>query len=168
MRHLASGLRRQVPVPVHGASISTRSARPARSASSFAYAVRRADLDVARAGAREALVDRHQPALVDVGRVDLAAILHRRGQRQRLAAGAGAKIDDLLAGLGAGEERGELRALVLDFDAALEKGRLGMDRRAFGIGREPDAKPDGRPSRRLDVEMRELRQHLLALGEQAY
>ena len=32
-RHLASGLRRHAPVPVHGASISTRSALPCRSAS---------------------------------------------------------------------------------------------------------------------------------------
>ena len=99
-----------------------------------ALAARRADLDVAHAGAREALVDRRQPALVDVGGVDLAAVFHRRRERQRLAAGAGAEIDHLLAGLCAGKERGKLRALVLDFDQALEKGRLGVDRRAFGIG----------------------------------
>ena len=89
MRHLASGLRRQVPVPVHGASISTRSARPSRSAQHVGLAARRAHLDIARAGTRDALVDRRQLALVDIGGVDLAAILHRRRQRQRLAAGAG-------------------------------------------------------------------------------
>ncbi len=102
-------------------------------------------------------MDRHEAALVGIGRVDLAAVLHRGGQRQRLAAGAGAEIDDLLAGLGAGEERGELRAFVLDFDAAFEESRLGMNRRAFGIRRKPDAQPDRRPSRRLGVKMRELR-----------
>ncbi len=61
-------------------------------------------------------MDRRELALVDVGGVNLAAVFHRRGERQRLAAGAGAKIDHLLAGLGAGKQRGELRALVLDFD----------------------------------------------------
>ncbi len=111
-------------------------------------------------------MDRHQLALVDVGGVDLAAIFHRRRQRQRLAAGAGGEIDHLLAGLGAGKNRGKLRAFVLDFDGTLAKGRLGVDRRASGIGGQPDAQPHRRPPRRLDIEMGELRQHLLALGHE--
>ena len=102
-------------------------------------------------------MDRREAPLVAIGRVDLAVVLHRRGERQRLAAGAGAKIDHLLAGLGAGKKRSELRAFVLDFDAALEERRLGMDRRAFGIRRETDAQAPRRPSRRLSAEMRKLR-----------
>ena len=129
-------------------------------------AARRADLDVARAGARDPFVDRHQLALVDVGRVDLAAIFHRCGERQRLAAGAGGEIDHLLARFGAGEQRGKLRAFVLDFDRALAKHRLGMDRRAFGIGAKPDAQAERRPSRRFGAKMLELWQHLLALGDE--
>ena len=39
-----------------------------------------------------------------------------------------------------------------------------MDRRAFGIGGSRMRKPERRPARRLGAEMRELRQHLLALG----
>ena len=126
-------------MPVQGASISTRSMRPSRSASSSPTDLRRAHLHVARAGALEPLVDRREPALVVVGGVDLALVLHHGGQRQRLAAAAGAEIDHLLAGLGAGQQRRELRALVLDFDQALEKGGLGVDRRALGVGAELDA-----------------------------
>jgi hypothetical protein len=107
-------------------------------------------------------VDRHEAALIGVSRVDLAAVLHRRGKRQRLAAGAGAKIDDLLARLGAGKERGELRAFVLDFDAAFEEQRFGMNCRAFGIRGKTDAKANWRPSRRFGVKMRELGQRVFA------
>ena len=96
--------------------------------------LRRAHLDVARARALEPVVDRREPALVVVGGVELALVLHRRRERQRLAAGAGAEVDHLLAGLGAGKQRGKLRALVLDLDQALDEGRLGMDRRALGVG----------------------------------
>ncbi len=53
-------------------------------------------------------MDRRELALVDVGRVDLAAVFHRGGKRQRLAAGAGREVEHLLAGLGEGEQRGEL------------------------------------------------------------
>ena len=110
-------------------------------------------------------MDRHQLALVDVGGVDLAAVFHRRRQCQRLTAGASGKIDHLLTGFCTGKNRGKLRAFVLNFDQALAKGRLGVDRRASGIGGHPDAQPKRRPPRRLDVEMGEIRQHLLALGE---
>ena len=127
------------------------------------FAARRAYLDVARAGAGDAFMDRRELALVDVGRVNLAAILHHGGQRQGFSAGAGGQIDDLFAGLGAGEQRGELRAFVLDFDRTLAKARLGMDGRAFRFGRKPNAQPDRRPSRRLGVKMRNHRQHLITL-----
>ena len=59
-------------------------------------------LHVARAGALEPLMDRREAALVGVGRVDLPVVLHRGGERERLAARAGAEIDHLLAGLRAG------------------------------------------------------------------
>src|SRR5207237_9926585 len=47
-----------------------------------------------------------------------ALAAHHRCQRQGLAAGAGAEIDHLLAGLGRGEQGRESRALVLDLDGA--------------------------------------------------
>ena len=67
-------------------------------------------------------------------------------KRQRLAAGAGAEIEHLLAGLGAREQRRELRALVLHLDKALNEGRLGMDRRGFWRRRKRDAQAPGRPA----------------------
>ena len=51
---------------------------------------RRAHLHVARARAFEAVVDRRQPPLVVVGGENLPLVLHHGGERQRLAAGAGA------------------------------------------------------------------------------
>jgi len=51
-----------------------------------------------------------EPPFRDVAGDQLAAVLHRRGEGQGLAAGAGAEIDDSHAGTGVGEERGELRA----------------------------------------------------------
>ena len=100
---------------------------------------RRAHLDIARARALEPRVDRRQTALVVVGGIELALVLHHRGQRQGLAPRPGTEIDHLLAGRGAREEGGELRAFVLHLDHAFEEGRLGMDRRALGIGRQADA-----------------------------
>src|ERR1041385_1883795 len=96
MRHLASGLRRQVPVPVQGASISTRSAEALMSANGSASPF----------GARISAL--WTPALA----------LHHGRQRQRLAARPRTEIDHLLAGFCGGEHGCQLRALVLDFDGA--------------------------------------------------
>ena len=76
---------------------------PARSSS--ALGAGGADLHVARAGALQPLEDRREPVAVGIVGEDLAAILHARGERQRLAAGAGAEIEHLLAGLCAGQQR---------------------------------------------------------------
>jgi hypothetical protein len=46
------------------------------------------------------------------------------GQREALAARAGAEVENLRAGLGAAEQRGQLRALVLHLDEAFHVGRL--------------------------------------------
>ena len=94
-----------------------------------------------------------QPPLVGIGRVELAVVLHRGRERERLAAAAGAEIEHLLAGLRSGQQRGELRALVLDFDHALHEGRLGMNGRRLGVGRVDDAQPDRRPAGRRRVEV---------------
>ena len=79
-------------------------------------------------------MDRRQPPLVVVGGEDLPLVLHHGGKRQRLAAGAGAEIDHLLAGFGAAQQRRELGAFILNFHHTLKKGRFGMDWRGFGIG----------------------------------
>ncbi len=53
------------------------------------------------------------------------------------------------SGFAPAEQRGKLRALVLDFDLAFQIGRLGMDRGAFGIRADLDAQAPGRPARGL-------------------
>ena len=91
-------------------------------------------------------------------------VLHGGRQRQSLAAGAGCEVQDLLTGLGAGEECSKLRALVLNFDGAFEKRRFGVNRRALCIRRKPNAQADRRPPRRFGVKMRELRQCFITLA----
>ena len=116
---------------------------------------RRPDLDIARARAGEPGEDRRKAMRVGVGGVDLALVLHRGGERQRLAARARAKVEDLHAGLGFGEERGELRALVLQLDEALDIGRVGGERRRAAVRAHGDAQADRRERRRLGLEMGE-------------
>src|SRR6516162_8678311 len=106
-------------------------------------------------------MDRREAAFVAIGGVNLAAIFHSGGECQRLAAGAGTKVDYLLAGLGIGQEPSKLRALVLDFDLALDEERLGMNGRAFGIGAKADA--ERRPARRLGRKVFKFRQYRIAL-----
>ena len=90
--------------------------------------------------------------------------MHRRRQRERLAAGAGAQIDHVLARLCTGEQRGELRALVLHLHHALDERRLGVDRRILGIGLERDAQPERRPARRHGIEVGEQGGRLVAIA----
>src|SRR5262249_57047587 len=58
---------------------------------------RRSDLHVVNPGALKPLVDGGQPSLVGIRGVELPAIFHDCSERERLAAGAGAQINYLLA-----------------------------------------------------------------------
>ena len=111
-------------------------------------------------------MDRRQPPLVIVGGEDLALVLHHGGERQRLAAGAGAEIDHLLAGLGDGEQGRKLRALVLHLDHPFQESGLGMDRRALGVGGKANTQTPRRPARRLGVQIGEHGGDRLAFGFQ--
>ena len=104
-------------------------------------------------------------ALVDVGRVDLAAVFHRGGKRQRLAAGAGRR--------GRGPARRAWRRRTARRAASLRPGFRCSPLRKHGsawiAGLLASAasrmrKPDRRPPRRLGVKMRELGNDVLALG----
>ena len=128
--------------------------------------LRGADVAIVHAGARQPLIDRRQLPLVVVGRDQPALALHHRRQRQGLAAGAGAEIDHLLAGLCGRQQRRQLRALVLHLDRALDEILLGMDAGIAGVGAEFDAQAERRPWRRLHAEMGQRGQHLLAFGLQ--
>ena len=68
--------------------------------------------------------------------MDLAGILHRRRHGERLAAATGAIVKHLFARLCAGQQRGQLRALVLDLEEALGEGHLGggRDLPAWAVG----------------------------------
>src|SRR6202048_3980547 len=112
-----------------------------------------ADIGVMDAGAGQSLVDRGELPLVVIGRDQPALALHHRGNRERLAAGAGTEGDHLLAGVWRRKQRRELRAFVLHFDGALDKILLGMNAGIARVGAELDAKPERRPWRRLRTEM---------------
>src|SRR5207253_7344831 len=88
----------------------------------------RAALDIVRAGAAQALGRAVEPRFVDVERHDPALVVHAGGDRQRLAAGAGAVVGDLHAGLGVDQRRHQLRALVLDLDQPVLESLAGDDR----------------------------------------
>ena len=133
-----------------------------------AAAGRGSHLNITRAGALKPRMDRRQATLVEIGGVDLATVVHRRGERQRLAASSGAQIDHLLAGFGVGQKRRELGALILDFDLAFKKNRLGMDCGTFGLSGKPKTQPDRRPTGRRSIEVLKLRQRLVSLGRLAY
>ena len=126
LRHLASGLRRHVPVPRHGTSTKTRSKLPLVALDPFvALAGQRAALDIVDPGAAQPARRAVEAAGRYLAGDELAAIGHSGGERQGLAARPGAEIDDPHPGPRIGEQRGNLRAFVLHFDEALlERGEI--------------------------------------------
>ena len=128
---------------------------------------RRQHLDVAHPCPLQPLEDRPEPHAVGIVGIELPGILHQRRERQGLAAGAGAKVDDLLAGPGAGEQGRDLRAFVLHLVPAFAVAGLGLDMRAAaGARRLLDAHPERRMRRRLRLEAAQRLQHLVAIGLQ--
>ena len=129
-RHLRSGLRRSVPKPLQGASTSTRSSFPAsRFAARIVVAGQRDRMDVADLRARRARRERGQALCRDVHGVDPAGAAHQHGERERLAAGAGAVVGDHLAAPRRDQPGKELAPLVLNLDQAIAKKRVMIDRR---------------------------------------
>ena len=92
-----------------------------------------------------------EPVARDVERVQPPGVAHRRAQRQRLAAGAGAEVDHHLAALGVGQQRQQLAAFVLHLDLAAREDVELVQRR---LARE--AQSPGRIRRRhgLDAGLR--------------
>ena len=164
MRHLASG------IAPPGAGARARRVDQHQIAASFEIGEhvrltpRRAHLDIAGARAGEPGEDRRKAMRVGVGGVDLSLVLHRGGERQRLAARAGAKVEDLHAGLGFREQRGKLRALVLQLDVAFDISRIGGERRRAAVRAHGDAQAHGRERRRLGLEMGERAERFVAIG----
>ncbi len=97
-----------------------------------ALARKAAALDIMDARAPEPDSGAIHPALERVAGDDLALVLHGGGERQRLAAGAGAEIDDALAGPRIGEQRHDLRAFVLHLDEPVLEGGERRERRPAG------------------------------------
>ncbi len=103
-------------------------------------------LRVADAGALQPLEDRTQAHAVGIVGIELAGVLHRCRQRERLAARTGAKIEHLLPRLGAGKHDRDLRGLVLHLEPALAVSRLRLD---MGTARRPRALRDAHAERRV-------------------
>ena len=100
------------------------------------------DLDVANAGAFDALEDGLQAVAIVVVGEDLAGVLHLRRERQRLAAGSCTQIQHLKARAGSSEKGGKLGAFVLDFAPAGLKSGFGFEvgrARSADRGRHTDA-----------------------------
>jgi len=105
-------------VPRQGTSTKTRSKLPAWRLTHLSRSPFSAGAAQAARGAVEAI-------LGDLAGDELAAIGHSGGERQGLAARPGAEIDDAHAGPRIGQQRGNLRALVLHLDKALpERGEI--------------------------------------------
>src|SRR5262249_56958002 len=95
--------------------------------------------------------------------VELPRVAHQRGEPKGLAAGAGAKVDDLLFGLCAREEGRNLRAFVLHLIPAFAVTRLCLDMRAASrTGSLQDADADRRMGCGLSIEAVQGLQYLVA------
>jgi uncharacterized membrane protein len=81
--------------------------------------------------------------------IEAPGVAHVRAERQRLAAGAGAEVDDHLAALRAGDQRQQLAALVLDLDVAAQEDVELVER---GLAVDPQAERRMRRVDRLDAE----------------
>ena len=119
-RHLASGLRRQVPMPVQGASTSTRSIAPLVPLHpGIALARQRAGArHCGRRRAAAAWPTRLEPAGQHVAGDDVALVLHGGGSARVLPPAPAQKSQTRMPGPRVGEQRNELRALVLHLDQA--------------------------------------------------
>ena len=154
------------PDPVQGASMTTRSQAPARSATgSFFPRGARTSMFFAPARSRRAK-NRREPAPVGIGGEQLAAVVHRRRERKRLAAAARAKVQNLFARRGAAQGGGELRALVLNFHHAPGVSRLGVERGAASRRALRDAQAERRETAGLRAQMREFGEHFRPRGLQ--
>ncbi len=134
-RHLMSGSRRMVPSPEHGASRSTLSKRSAERQRRRRRPGRRGRCRPPSAGGVRQQVD---PARSHVAGDDRTAVCQPRRHDHRLSARRGARIEDPLAGLGAGEVADQLRGFVLDEEQAVL-----VQAESEGL----PAEPPGRPAR---------------------
>src|SRR5690606_37181697 len=103
----------------------------------------RADLNIAKPIALEAIIDRRETRAVAVIGEDLALVTHCGRESEGLTTCAGAEIEHLIAGLGTAEGGDDLAALILHLEPALEIGFIGGDigrARIAGAGRKRQTK----------------------------
>ena len=162
-RHFRSGLRRSVPeararrVDQHAVDLA---GQPLDAVVALVGDLRR--MHVRQPAAREPRLERVEPVGRGVEGVEPAGVAHRRAERQRLAAGAGAEVDHHLAALGVEQQRQQLAALVLHLDVAaredieLVQRRLAVDAQAPAAN-TASARPRCRPAA-------SSRLHVVALG----
>ena len=114
-----------------------------------ALAVEQPRLDIVDAGAPQPFLGARQPRLGHLAGDHPPLARHARRQGQRLAAGTGAEIDDLVPRPGIGQQGDKLRTLVLDLDGAGLEQTVRRQRRPAA-----HPKPDRRQRRRLDRDAR--------------
>ncbi len=144
-------------VPVQGASTSTRSACPSRSASHVGTAAAAAG----RAHLAAAAPARRRRSWIGASRRGSPSLATRRPAVLIIAASArvlppppAQRVDHRLARPGARQQGGELRALVLDLEPAVEEFRLDMQGGAAAVvaDRHPQAvRPRAASPRRRDA-----------------
>ena len=88
-------------------------------------------LHIGNAGSAQPARRAVEAALRHLAGDELAPVSHAGGERQSLAACAGAEIDDPHPGPGVREQRGDLRAFVLHLDKALSECREVAERHPF-------------------------------------
>ena len=114
---------------------------------------RDADVDDGRPRARQPVMQRRETAAVEVGGVEVAAIGHQGSERKCLAPCPRTEVDHRLAGLRAGKQGDELRALVLDLEGAGEEAGLGLQRGAAPVMAGLEAQRIRRPGALLRLEV---------------
>src|SRR5262247_1033390 len=114
-------------------------------------------MNIRQAGAREAGAQLREALFRHVERVQAAGRAHRVAKRERLAARAGAEVDDHLAAPRRKQAAEELAALVLYLDRARREQRVAAERR-LALEAQPERRIRGWPRR--DAAGSELRRDL--------
>jgi hypothetical protein len=102
-------------------------------------------MHIGQAGTRQARLQPGEALVGNVVGVEAAGVLHQGAEKQRLATGAGAEIDDHFAAFRLQQVAEQLAAFVLDLESAVEKQRMPGQRRlvAQADGQRRQAARDG-------------------------
>jgi len=100
-------------------------------------------MNVGQPASSKAWLQRGEAMTRDVEGIQAPRVPHLSAEGERLAAGAGAEVDHHLAASGAGHQRQQLAAFLLDLDPAVD---VDLELVQRGLALDPD--PDRRMRRR--------------------